>query len=206
MSFATIVVKENSLSVINKMTEREIYALIKKKKPGEIAYGLTRVDINSGLKYELEPTAVLSKKKGVLDFYYGPITIYLGFTWVKVWIAKELKPSSCPYNAVLIHEKKHVALAYAVLGRYGNKLEESLNNAKIPTKSKPIKISHSEQSFDNNCKNYDKIIFSIFEKEFRNKEKLQEIYDEIERVWKKLDSDEEYERVKKSCKPNEWPY
>ena len=71
----------------------------------QVMGGLTNVELNINPRLTLSSMAVKSTNAGKINFYFEPTNIDLSFSWVKVWLAKELKKGSCPYKAVLRHEK-----------------------------------------------------------------------------------------------------
>jgi len=207
MAFAWVKINDRTpITFSNVLNLREICEQKNICKPEEINYGLTKVDINTHIKFSLEPKGVTTSDSKKTKLYYEPLELVLEFRWVKVWVASELKSGSCPYHAVLKHEKKHVSLAHNVLRLYAQKLEASLNQLNIPTKTSPEIIDNSHAVFEAKTSQYSQKIVESFVKNFRNKEKLQEIYNEIGKVWKALDSKKEYARVKNSCSKWAWPY
>jgi predicted Zn-dependent protease len=107
-------------------------------------------------------------------------------------------------HAVLEHEMKHVTATHDVLRIYAQQLEAALNQAKIPTRSAPVVIAKSREAFDAEYVRVETLIKHVHDMGY--KRKLQQIYNEIGKRHRQLDTQANYDKVRLSCPADSWPF
>lgn len=65
---------------------------------------------------------------GVSCLYYDSVDVKININ-PTIYIARENKPGSCRYNAILEHEKKHVEVDRLVVNKYARRIGESVSFA-----------------------------------------------------------------------------
>jgi hypothetical protein len=114
---------------------------------------------------------------------------------VKVYIADKYPPGSCPYNALLEHEKKHVAIFQEIMVKYSKIMQEAILNARgIPTRAQPM----SFQSMEEGAAYVDGIIAEVLLPIYLDYRKELNISQKI------IDTTEEKDRVRRMCAEEDW--
>lgn len=205
--FAWVPLRNRKPTVIHSLTSVQIYRMTKGYNPASqrINGGLTRVNLHTTLRsVAISSQAINSADPSKLSFFFEPLHIDMTFEWVKIWLARELKHGSRPYNAILTHEEKHVALAHNVLRNYAQRLEGALNQAGMPTRGAPVPIPKSKAAYQAEDAKYRQVVKKIITDEYIKK--LQKIYNDIDAAWKGLDTPAEYRRVRLSAPAHAWPF
>jgi hypothetical protein len=127
----------------NEKTVAEITSLKKTAQAsssheGQAILGLTVTEINSSQKSEIRWLV-----RGGTPFcaWLRKLNVKISFTRFDVFVAKEYKPGSCSYAAILAHENQHVAIEKEMaeqlhreaLAKLKN-VEQKLSTATAPTK------------------------------------------------------------------------
>ena len=122
-------------------------------------------------------------------FWVHRIDVILRPSVLDVYIAREYKKGSCPYKAILHHEREHVRIARDTLERFTTSVRSALTSPLIPTALNP-EVSASPGAAKARVEKVGqqliKPVVKVMEKEYR---KLQA----------RLDTPKEYERVRRRC-------
>ena len=57
-----------------------------------------------------------------------------------IYVAREYRHGTCPYRAVLAHERRHVRASRALIDRYIPRLRRMLTSPRIPTGQRPVLV------------------------------------------------------------------
>lgn len=143
--------------------------------------GITRLESNSLFQLFLR-----SLEQGGNSCVEVQVTLNLRIPPAQVYLARELQPGTCPYQAVLAHELQHVDIYRQQLPRVAQRMREALQTR---FGSKPLYYpSGSAQA--------------ALQQELQQvwNPLLQAEMNKVEAAQSRLDSAEEYKRLSQSCK------
>jgi hypothetical protein len=173
---------DKSLSEIQKLGAS---ALTSESHKGQTILGLTMTELNSSQKHEIRwlemggtPTCAWLRN----------FNLQISFTRFDVFIAKEYKPGSCSYAAILAHENQHVAIEKEMaellrresLAKLKN-LEQKLTTTTTRTKDEMEKFLSS-------------VLKPMLE------ENMATYAERRKKAHAKIDTKESYAKVRASCK------
>jgi hypothetical protein len=70
-------------------------------------------------------------------FWLQEVNIVLEFPLVEIYVAREYKPGSCAYRAILDHEQDHLRVAQKILDPYAAEMRSTLTSLGIPKPNSP---------------------------------------------------------------------
>jgi len=109
-----------------------------------------------------------------------------------VYVAREYPPGSCPYRAILAHEKAHVAAVRETVDRFKPRLRWVLTSLRIPTGRRPISVASPEAG----QARVDKLMRDLAAPV------IEEMAAALHGAHERLDSPTGYREVRKRC--NDW--
>ena len=107
-----------------------------------------------------------------------------------IYVAREYRRSSCAYQAVLAHERRHMTVSREQINRYLPRLRWVLTSLRIPTGSRPIFVASAEAA----KAEVRTLMKELAEPLFR------EMGQALRAAQAKLDSPASYRRMRKKCK------
>ncbi len=107
-----------------------------------------------------------------------------------IYVAREYRRGSCPYRAILAHERQHMSTSRAQINRFLPRLRWVLTSLRIPTGGRPIFVSSAEAAKTE----VRALMKELAEPLFR------EIGQALRAAQAKLDSAASYRRLRKACK------
>ena len=107
-----------------------------------------------------------------------------------IYVAREYRRSSCAYQAVLAHERRHMAIAREQINRYLPRLRWVLTSLLIPTAERPIFVASAEAA-KSQVRTLMKELAEPLFKEMRQA---------LNAAQAALDSPASYRRLRKQCK------
>ncbi len=107
-----------------------------------------------------------------------------------IYVAREYRRGSCPYRAILAHERQHMTISREQINRYLPRLRWVLTSLRIPTGRRPIFVTSAGAA---------KTEVRALMKELAEP-LFQEIGQALRAAQAKLDSPASYRRLRKACK------
>ncbi len=107
-----------------------------------------------------------------------------------IYVAREYRRGSCPYRAILAHERRHMSTSRAQINRFLPRLRWVLTSLRIPTGARPIFVPSAEAAKTE----VRALMKQLAEPLFR------EIGQALRAAQAKLDSPASYRRLRKACK------
>ena len=138
---------------------------------------------------ETRPRAQGLKVGDKFCFWITGFDVNLRYRRVDVFVAKEYPVGSCPYRAILAHEREHVRVSKRNLEEYAPRIRQALTSLLIPTGRDPALVASAAEARVN--------------VEGISKELLQPLYKEMLNslmvAQQTVDSPHEYARVRRQC-------
>ncbi len=107
-----------------------------------------------------------------------------------IYVAREYRRGSCPYRAILAHERQHMNTSRAQINRFLPRLRWVLTSLRIPTGDRPIFVTSAEAAKTEIRALMKELAESLF----------REIGQALRAAQAKLDSPASYRRLRKACK------
>jgi hypothetical protein len=107
-----------------------------------------------------------------------------------IYVAREYRRSSCAYQAILAHERRHMKISRDQINRYLPRLRWVLTSLRIPTAGRPIFVASAEAA---------KTEVRVLMKELAEP-LFREMGQALREAHAKLDSPASYRRLRKKCK------
>ena len=107
-----------------------------------------------------------------------------------IYVAREYRRGSCPYRAILAHERQHMSTSRKQIDRFLPRLRWVLTSLRIPTGARPIFVTSAEAAKSE----VRALMKELAEPLFR------EIGQALRKAQAKLDSPASYRRLRKKCK------
>jgi hypothetical protein len=120
------------------------------------------------------------------------IHLALRYSALDIYVASEYAPTSCPYKAVLKHERRHEDVARHHLKGYIEQIRSALSSLAIPKARKPVFATSLETGQAKVRSTLERLLEPVAKKIRRTMGEAQA----------KVDSRGEYQRVRKQC--NNW--
>ena len=153
---------------------------------GHNVLGLMKPDI----RLETHPKPQIAKVDGKYCMWVTGFDIVMRYHRVDIFVAREYPWGSCPYNAILMHEDEHVAVARKNLNKYAPRVEKALASNLMPTGRNPALFDSLEQAGDYILDLSTELLDPVYESMLTALQKAQ----------KAVDSPESYARVRRRCK------
>ena len=125
-----------------------------------------------------------------LCFWVEEIQVRMIYKAVEVFIARDYKPGSCEYRAVLAHEQSHVRVARENLNRYAPEARRALTSLLIPTPDRPVEIDRPEAADKALKRLYNKILDPVYKR----------MLSELQAKQAALDTPQSYAKVMRRCR------
>ncbi|MCH7796351.1 MAG: hypothetical protein IH900_14610 [Proteobacteria bacterium] len=107
-----------------------------------------------------------------------------------IYVAREYRRGTCPYRAVLAHERQHIRTSRELINRYIPRLRWVLTSLRIPTGQRPVLVGSPEQAKSE----VRALMKDLAEPLFREMAKA------LRAAQAKIDSPASYKRLFKQCK------
>lgn len=107
-----------------------------------------------------------------------------------IYVAREYRRSSCAYQAILAHERRHMKISRDQINRYLPRLRWVLTSLRIPTAGRPMFVASAEAA---------KTEVRVLMKELAEP-LFREMGQALRQAHAKLDSPASYRRLRKKCK------
>ncbi len=120
------------------------------------------------------------------------IHLELRYSALDIYVASEYAPTSCPYKAILRHERKHEEVARRHLKGYIEQIRSALSSLTIPKARGPMFAASLEAGQAKVRSVLERLLEPVAEKIRRTMSEAQA----------KVDSRGEYQRVRRQC--NSW--
>lgn len=123
-------------------------------------------------------------------FWVRGVDVLLRYETPDVYVAKEYRPGSCNYKAILAHEMEHVKVARDYLKRHVPRLRFALSSLLIPKPRSAILVDSPEEAKREVGALFQKLIHPVYEEFLRAMGEAQA----------KVDAPREYKKVRRRCK------
>ncbi len=123
----TFTIDPGKLVYIHQANRRELHDL--RRQYGKVVtldtevVGLTVTDLKQWLQIEVETRPV---GQGRSCAYLRKVEATIGYENIRVYVARDYRPGSCPDGAILAHENRHVTVHRTTLQRFGPNLRQAL--------------------------------------------------------------------------------
>ncbi len=107
-----------------------------------------------------------------------------------IYVAREYRRGTCPYRAVVAHERQHIRTSRALINRYIPRLHWVLTSLRIPTGQRPVLVGSPEEAKSE----VRALMKDLAEPLFREMAKA------LRAAQAKIDSPASYQRLFKQCK------
>jgi hypothetical protein len=153
--------------------------------PHERVLGLTE----TGLEFRTQIQYLsIPLDEGYCFFIKGiDVTLLHGAT--EVFVASEYGPDSCAYGVILEHEQEHVRVARDTLHRFLPQVRSALTSPRIPTALSPLVVDSPRDAQAELGMVSDQLLKPVFER----------MHAEIRRSQARLDTPDEYRRLREQC-------
>ncbi len=180
--------KYNHRSTIKQLSERGSSTISPYPKHAILQTGgitASQIEMQTGIQFQVQSYAAL----GVGCVYYDRIDVTLQLDHT-IYIAKDYPKRSCHYREVLEHEKKHVKVDKETLNKYSRKIGEAL---RLSINNAPGRGPYPLERLDMIQRDMQEYVASVV----KTQQSLME--EERFRAQQKVDSLEEYERIRLAC-------
>lgn len=109
-----------------------------------------------------------------------------------IYVAREYRRGSCPYRAILAHERQHMSISREQINRYLPRLRWVLTSLQIPTGERPVFVDSAEAAKSDIRALMKDLAEPLF----------QEMIAALRAAQAELDSTASYRRLRKAC--NNW--
>jgi len=151
--------------------------------------GLTEAEEELHNNFEIR--AFQNSKGGSICLWVDSVDLEFSYVKMDVYISSQYREGSCPYNAILAHEKQHVAINQRVLLKYKVLMGLALKmNRDIPTKANPLSVRSVENGkklIQDRISRIVNPLYELFQREVRQENA-------------KIDTRENYHRVQARCR------
>jgi hypothetical protein len=154
--------------------------------PGQRVLGLadTGLEFGWGVRFEWQP-----RGEGFC-FWVRHTELTIRHPSPDIYVAREYRRGSCPYRAILSHERQHMSISRDQINRYLPRLRWVLTSLRIPTGERPVFVTSAEAAKT--------------EVRALMKELAEPLFQEMGRALRaaqaELDSAASYRRLRKACK------
>jgi hypothetical protein len=122
-------------------------------------------------------------------FWVDHIDIELHYEALDIYIASNYDPGSCQYQAILIHENKHAAVARAYLDDYVEVIRSVLTSLAIPKARSPRLVGSVTAAQEQTQATVQSLLEPV----------IARLRKTMEAAQSRIDSAAEYRRVEKQC-------
>jgi len=173
-----------SVAVNQQLTRRQLGAAAAHGGRGNIL-GLmhSRLDARSSTSY-----GYVESGRGFC-FWLQEVRVILEFPTVEIYVAREYRPGTCPYRAILDHETDHLRVARNILDPYAAEMRAALTSLGIPKPNAPWFVPDTEAAKAKVEKLLVRILNPIY----------QRMQTDMAEQQSYLDSHQEYEDVFRRC-------
>ncbi len=154
------------------------------KNSGWSAVGLTLTEME--FKMKLQVNSVSNDKVRYCASIHS-IKASLGYDELVVYVARKYRRGSCPYNSIVAHERKHVAIFRDALVRYAPLVERRL--AEAARRLRPIRTKSPKRATARLQRKLEREIRPLFNK----------LNKALDTANAELDTAENYEREQAAC-------
>lgn len=99
----------------------------------------------SGVRLSLKTQDKYLQNRDGYCFWVEQAVVKLSYHQLDVHIASDYQPLSCQYEAVLDHEREHVAVAQGIMQPYKQQISAALTTLSIPTRDIPSHADSPEE-------------------------------------------------------------
>ena len=120
-------VDSGTVAYSRQLSRRSLNALRRQRGKGAslsgAAVGLTLADLAMSMQTRVETRPA---GQGRLCVYLSTVEAAIGYGQIRVFVARDYRPDSCPDKVILAHENRHVAVFRETLARYGPNMRQTL--------------------------------------------------------------------------------
>lgn len=102
--------------------------------------------MRAGYEFSMSSSYAYDEVDGGYCFWVDIVDVMLRYQSMDVYVAKEYRPGSCAYRAILAHEQTHVDIARTFVQRYRPRVRSALTSLRIPTARAPNFVNSIEQA------------------------------------------------------------
>lgn len=173
--------------------ELRIHHDLGRSELGEMSFHGPRQDVlgltASAVEIDTEAAYAVHSLGGRHCFWVERMRVVLRVEALDVYVAREHPPGSCPYEAILDHERKHVAVARRHLAAYASRFRQALASPLVPKPRAPALVDSPEVARERTEALIEELIAPI----------TRELEAEMAEAQSRLDTPEAYRRVHDRC-------
>ncbi len=108
--------------------------------PGKRVLGLADIGLEFGwvVRFEWQP------RGEAYCFWVRRTELVIRHPSPDIYVAREYRRGTCPYQAILAHERQHMSTSRAQINRFLPRLRWVLTSLRIPTGARPIFVTSAE--------------------------------------------------------------
>lgn len=153
--------------------------------PDARVLGLTNTQLEFGWHVQFAATPLAEG----YCFWVARVDLSLRYPNPDIYVAREYRPGSCAYRAVLQHEEEHVAITRRIVEHYGPRLESALTSLLIPTGLRPMVVDSADKAKDEMQALMKELVDPIY----------REMLTELKQAHGELDSPRSYREARERC-------
>lgn len=150
------------------------------------AVGFTQLTLEVGTRLQ---TGMRPGADGTASLWVEAVEVRVGYSAVTIFIPSEYAEGSCLYEAVLEHEREHVAGDHALLEDYAERLRERLRGVEWSSPAKPLQGLSEEQG----KRRLEEMLAKVL------RPSLNELKKKREQARDALDRRKDYEAMRRRC-------
>ncbi len=154
--------------------------------PGQRVLGLAETGLELGwsVRFEWQP------RGAGYCFWVRRTELAIRHPSPDIYVAREYRRGTCPYQAILAHERQHMSASRTQIDRFLPRLRRVLTSLRVPTGARPIFVTSAEAAKTE----VRALMKELAEPLFR------EMSQALRAAQAKLDSPASYRRLRKQCK------
>lgn len=173
----------------NTLSQPELQALAPPARHGGRTQGLYRARIEIGYTAQTRITDLRKEPASPVCVSLASVEVRVSLRERRIYVAREWKPGTCAYTAILDHERKHQAVDEELVRRYEPRIRQAIESAVAKAGPLAVLATQREEAQDRLAKAMEAAVAQVFN----------ELSEEQKDRQADVDAGLEYARVTDSC-------
>lgn len=173
----------------NTLSQPELQALAPPARHGGRTQGLYRARIELGYTAQTRITDLRREPASPVCVSLASVEVRVMLRERRIYVAREWKPGTCAYTAILDHERKHQAVDEELVRRYEPRIRQAIESAVAKAGPLAVLAAQREEAQDRLAKAMEAAVAQVFN----------ELSEEQKDRQADVDAGLEYARVTDSC-------
>lgn len=182
-----------AIEVLLELPEERINRSLSRAELGDLAFHGPREQVLGVMQSHMQMATRIEYRAlevpAGLCLWAERVTVTLRYTALDIYVAAEYLPESCPYRAILAHERQHAKIARSRLESYVPRIRVILRSLLIPRARKPLPVDSMAAGEAKIDQVLERLLGPTRE----------EIVRVVEREQGRIDTPEAYRRVRQKC-------